>query len=469
MTAERDTRPGHGQPGDGRTGDGRKAPRGRKAQGGRAGLASPGARGILLAALAACAAATAAPAPTLLATHRADALDQTAASSAAGPTSGVIFTGNRGHVHASSIVETPSGALLAAWYENADPDGAGPFEGQDRDKREDVRISGARRAPGREAWSTPYTLADTPGAPDNNPALAIDRDGRLWLVHATLLGVPDLAWGSALTRALVSSDYDRDATPRWDASHTILPRPPGLFETVAAAAAQMRLGEGRTTEVAARATTLLQRLAEPFNRRLGWMPRTHPIVLDDGTVLVPLANENFNLAAMAFAHDGGARWTWSAPVPTLGVIQPSVVKLAGGRLAAFFRDARGTGQIARSDSADGGRTWSEAVPSGLPNPSGGIEALVLRSGALVVVYNDHTGRERDRLAISLSSDEGRTWTARRQLVHAPGERFDYPSIIQAREGALHVTFSDNLKTIRHMSFSEAWVRGGSAGSDAARD
>ncbi len=441
---------------------------GRDGRAGRAVLGSSGACGVMLAALAACAGA-AATAPGILATLRADTQSQAPASSAAGLTSSVIFTGNRGHVHASSIVETPSGALLAAWYENADPDGAGPFEGQDRDKREDVRIAGARRAPGQAAWSTPYTLADTAGVPDNNPALAIDRDGRLWLVHATLLGVPDLAWGSALTRALVSSDYDRDATPRWDASHTLLPRPPGLLQTVAAAAEKARLGEGRTTEVAARATALVERLADPFNRRLGWMPRTHPIVLDDGTVLVPLANENFNLAAMALAHDGGARWTWSAPVPTLGVIQPSVVKLPGGRLAAFFRDARGTGQIARSDSADGGRTWSEAASSGLPNPSGGIEALVLRSGALVVVYNDQTGRERDRLAISLSTDEGRTWSARRQLVHAPGERFDYPSIIQARDGTLHVTFSDNLKTIRHMSFSEAWVRGGSAGSDAARD
>src|SRR5690606_12563253 len=51
-------------------------------------------------------------------------------------TSDVVFTGDRGHVHASSIVETPSGALLAVWYENGDPTGAGPFEGQDLDKRE---------------------------------------------------------------------------------------------------------------------------------------------------------------------------------------------------------------------------------------------------------------------------------------------------------------------------------------------
>jgi hypothetical protein len=380
------------------------------------------------------------------------------AQSAADFTSEVVFTGDRGHVHASSIVETASGALIAVWYENGDPAGSGPFEGQDLDKREDVRVSGARKAPGAATWSAPLPFVDTAGFPDNNPALSIDRAGRLWLVHATLVGVPDEAWGSALPQARVSSDYDRDGAPRWDQTHLLLPRPPGLLPVVAGAAEQLRFGKGRTTEVAARSTRVLERLADPWARRLGWMPRTHPVSLDDGALLVPLANENFNVAAMAITRDGGQTWEYSAPVPTVGLIQPSVVSLGGQRLAAFFRDARGLGIIARSDSADGGLTWSEAQPSGLPNPSGGIEAIRLASGRLAVVYNNHTGRTRDRLAIALSDDEGRTWRWTRQLADAPGERFDYPSVFQARDGRIHVTFSDNLKTIRHVSFTEEWVR-----------
>jgi hypothetical protein len=43
------------------------------------------------------------------------------------------------------------------------------------------------------------------------------------------------------------------------------------------------------------------------------------------------------------------------------------------------------------------------------------------------------------------------------IVHVAGGRFDYPSIVQARDGRIHVTFSDNLKTIRHVSFSEGWI------------
>jgi len=377
---------------------------------------------------------------------------------AAGLTSDVVFSSDRGHVHASSIVETPSGGLYVAWYENGDPTNTGPFEGQDLDKREDVRVAGARRAAGATAWSEPVVLADTAGFPDNNPALAVDAGGRLWLVFATLVGVPDGAWGTALPQARVSSDYDRDGAPRWDDAHVLLPRPPGLMAAVAQGAERLRFAEGRTVETAARSTRLLERLADPYARRLGWMPRTHPVLLDDGALLVPFSNENFNLAAMMITRDGGATWTTSAPVPTLGLIQPSVVNLGGGRLAAFFRDARGLGIIARSDSHDGGLTWSDAVPSGLPNRSGGVEAIRLASGRLAMVYNNHTGRERDRLAISISDDGGRTWPWSRQLADAPGQRFDYPSIIQARDGSLHVTFSDNLKTVRHVALREEDVR-----------
>jgi predicted neuraminidase len=372
-------------------------------------------------------------------------------------TTAPVFTTPRGHVHASSIVETPSGALIVAWYENGDPTGTGPFEGQDMDKRQDVRISAARRPAASTRWSPPFTLADTTDLPDNNPSLGIDGAGRLWLVHATLIGVPEKAWGSALTRALVSSDYDRDGTPRWDSSHTIVPKPPGFTSAIARAAEAVRVGPGRTTDVAARANRLLANAADPYARHLGWMPRNHPLPMPDGSLLVPLANENFNMAAMAVAHDGGTRWTFSAVVPTAGVIQPSVIRLQDGTLQAYFRDARGTGRIGRSTSRDQGLTWSEATPTDLPNPSGGIEAIVLRSGAIGVVHNDHDGKERDRLTIAISRDNGQTWPVRRVIVHVPGERFDYPSVIQARDGRIHVTFSDNLKTIRHVSFTEGWI------------
>jgi hypothetical protein len=105
-----------------------------------------------------------------------------------------IFSDDREHVHASSVVETSQGQLLAVWYENGES------------RPDDVRIAGARLGRGENAWSAPFVVSDTFGVSDNNPALAIDARERLWLVHPTLLAVPERAWGSAVLWYKVSSD-----------------------------------------------------------------------------------------------------------------------------------------------------------------------------------------------------------------------------------------------------------------------
>ena len=96
----------------------------------------------------------------------------------------------------------------------------------------------------------------------------------------------------------------------------------------------------------------------------------------------------------------------------------------------------------------------------LPHPGAGIEALRLQSGHLAMVYNDKEQGARDRLAVSISTDGGETWALTRHLENVPEARFDYPSIIQSKDGSLHVTYSDNLKTIKHVRFNEEWVRYG---------
>jgi predicted neuraminidase len=369
-----------------------------------------------------------------------------------------IFTGDRGHVHASSIVETPAGSLLAVWYENGPANPAYYFAGGDEDKSDDVRIAGARLRPGGSAWEPPFVMSDTFGVSDNNPALGIDAQKRLWLVHATLLAVPSRTWGSALLQYKTASDYEGAGAPRWDRERILVPKPDGLDEVIAGGADDVRRRAGRQSpEGVQRARSLLERLDDPFARRLGWMPRVHPLPLKDGALLVPLANENFNVAAMAITRDGGDTWTFSRPVPGLGVTQPSVVQLGDGRLIAFFRDATSAHRIQRSDSADG-ITWSPVAPTSLPNPGGGLEAIALASGALAIIYNDKESSPRDRLAVSISADQGQTWQWTRHLENAPGQRFDYPSLVQGRDGSLHATYSYNLKTIKHVTFDESWIK-----------
>jgi len=350
---------------------------------------------------------------------------------------------NRGHVHASCIVAYPNGDLRVAWYENG-PALPPPYFSEQKDKSDDVRIGGSRKPTGAQTWEQPFVMADTFGVSDNNPCMVIDPEQRLWLFHATLLAVPKSAWGSALVRYHIASDYANAGPPAWDYENLLVVHPPDFKQTDSALPG-MNMIAGL--------------LKDPFRARLGWMPRAHPLITSSGALLLPLANENLTLAVMAFTRDMGQTWTISQPVPGLGLEQPTVVEFPGGAMTAFFRNDRPQHRIVRSDSTDGGMTWGPVTLTELPHPNAGIEAIVLRSGRLAMIYND-SAEERDRLAVSISEDRGQTWRWIRHLDNTPGQRFDYPSIIQTPDGAIHATYSYNTSTIKYARFNETWVQQG---------
>ena len=80
------------------------------------------------------------------------------------------------------------------------------------------------------------------------------------------------------------------------------------------------------------------------------------------------------------------------------------------------------------------------------------------------------------LAVSISEDEGRTWTSTRHLERHADGRYHYPAVIQGRDGTIHAIYSCfiapdagaaagdqkpvSLKGIKHASFNEAWIRAG---------
>lgn len=379
-------------------------------------------------------------------------------------------TESHGHVHASCIIETPGRNLIAVWYENG-PNRDSYYYGLDADKADNVRIGGSRFFQGDRGWRKTFVMADTYGISDNNPCMVVDGKDRLWLVYPTLIGVPLRTWGSALLQYKVSSDYENPGKPRWDRESILVVHPNGLDEVVARFADELRSGADRQNQNEQRAEWLLERLSDPFARRLGWMPRAHPLAFLDGRVLIPFSNENFSVAAMALSGDGGETWEISQAVPGIGITQPSVVLTPSGRLLAFFRDSSRARRIMRSESEDGGYTWSSVTPTSLPNPGAGIEAVMLNNGYLAMIYNDKEKSPRDRLAVSVSTNEGRTWRWTRYLENRTGGRFDYPSLIQARDGTLHTTYSYNLKTIKHVHFNLDWILQGSSsdGAESAQD
>ena len=115
--------------------------------------------------------------------------------------------------------------------------------------------------------------------------------------------------------------------------------------------------------------------------------------------------------------------------------------------------------MVRSESRDGGLTWSEGQNAKFPNPNSAIEFLKLASGALLLVYNDSM-TQRTPLTASLSTDGDRTYPYRRNIAEGRNS-FAYPIGFQAADGRIHIVYtSDQRSVINHAVFSEDWVKKG---------
>ncbi len=250
--------------------------------------------------------------------------------------------------------------------------------------------------------------------------------------------------------------------PSWDREGVFHVTPSGFADAWAQAAE----GVDRSSLKIDASNVALQkeRSKDLLYQRLGWMPRVHPTVLPSGRWLMPLYSDTFSASIVAITDNQGESWSFSTPIIGFGNIQPSLVSKKDGSVVAYMRENGPLRRIRVSTSKDNGETWSPVSSSDLPNPGAGIEALRLADGRWAMVYNDTTAG-RHSLAVSLSSDEGQTWPITRHVERtAPGGgQFHYPSIIQDREGRIHLTYTHRVagkSTIQHARFPITWVEEG---------
>lgn len=369
-----------------------------------------------------------------------------------------IFPAEPWHNHASSLVETPRGALLACW-----------FHGSGERKADDVLVQASRLPRAGHGWEPRFTLDDAVGFPDCNPCLFVDPSKRLWFFHITIVAN---TWESSILTWKRAAKFERPGPPRWGDAGLLLLKPGVEFDAAVArdlplleadsARIRSTLTERQRVEMDAYLGAFRTNLAEPMYRRLGWMTRIHPVVLKNGRWLLPLYHDGFSCSLFAISDDAGVHWRPSAPILGGGNVQPCVVERRDGRLMALMRDnGPPPARALVAESADRGETWTPARDSDIPNPGSSLEAVVLRSGRWLLVLND-TEQGRHSLAAWLSADEGSTWPWRRSLARcAPGAGgFAYPSVLQTRDGSLHATFSSEAagkSTIVHARFSEEWL------------
>ncbi|MCU0707851.1 MAG: exo-alpha-sialidase [Pirellula sp.] len=359
----------------------------------------------------------------------------------------LIFPLNPEHNHAPGIAELRDSSLLASWY-----------RGSGERKADDVRVLGARRRPGEPTWSEPFLMVDTPGFPDGNTCLHTDPQGRLMLFWPLVLAN---TWESCITQQLVSESPEGTGCPAWT-RHDSLWLKPDDFSPKAMSMLDELIEKSPIPipdKLRQEIDQVRERLSDKLYQRLGWQPRCKPTMLNSGRLLLPLYSDTYSISIMAISDDGGITWRASQPLIGFGNIQPSVLERKDGSLVAYMRENGFTERIRICESHDAGETWGEVESSSLPNPGSGLDAVRLREGPWVLIYNN-TIQGRNRLAVSISHDEGSTWNATRYLEDQASGSYHYPAIIQSSDGRLHAVYSyfvDGGKSMKHAEFDPDWI------------
>ena len=289
--------------------------------------------------------------------------------------------------HASTIVESKNG-LVAAWF------------GGTRERNPDVGIWLSHQVAGR--WTVPVEVANGVQSPTNrlpcwNPVLFQPRTGPLLLFYKVGPS-PSAWWGMLIT--------SEDSGQTWSK-----PR---------------RLPEG---------------ILGPIKNK--------PVQLANGDVLCPTSTENAGWRVhFERTSDLGRTWHATSPVndgKEIGAIQPSILFHKNGRLQAVGRTRQS--RIFQVWSEDNGLTWGRMTLTSLPNPNSGTDAVTLRDGQHLLVYN-HSTKGRSPLNVAVSGN-GEDWQAALTLEDEPGKQFSYPAVIQTADGLVHITYTWKRERIKH--------------------
>ena len=303
--------------------------------------------------------------------------------------------------HASTIVETPEG-LVTAWF------------GGSREGAPDVAIWVSRRVDG--AWTPPIEVATGAQAdgvrhPCWNPVL-FDVPGTGLLLFYKVGPSPQTWWG------MVRTSRDRGRT--WSDARRL---PDGILGPI----------------------------------------KNKPARLVDGALLAGSSTESTDRPSVWRVHfersrDAGLTWTTAAPAASaarasIDAIQPAILVHPDGALQAVGRTR--SQRIFETWSADNGATWTPLALTTLPNPNSGIDAVTLRDGRYLIVYN-HATQGRSPLNVAISRD-GRTWRSVLVLESAPGE-YSYPAVIQGADGRIHITYTWKRQRIKHVVVDPGGLR-----------
>ena len=337
--------------------------------------------------------------------------------------------------HAPALLELPDGTMLCCWF-------AGTYEGS-----ADVSIICSRLPKGADRWSEPIMISGDPHRSEQNPSLFLAPNGEVWAMYTAQLdrmeGKDNMQFTSQVRR-----QRSTDGGLTWSEYETVFPE-------------------------------------------LGTFCRQPIQILSNGRWIfgnwICTDSENGlagDPSAFRISDDGGETWRRVDMPNSHGRVHPNVVELEDGHLIAFMR-SRNADFIYKSESFDYGDTWSDPVPTVLPNNNSSISALKLKSGRIAIAYNPTSAPQtgevaawpglRCPVAVALSEDGGKTFPLIRNMELGEGyigdenaannKQYEYPYLMQAADGMLHLAYAfETRRGCKWLTFSEEDVIGAKRGA-----
>lgn len=354
--------------------------------------------------------------------------------------------------HAAFIELLDDGSLACLWF-------GGTLEG-----KSDISIYGATLAPGSDRWSAPERLSNDPDRSEQNPVLTRDGKGRWLLIHT--------------------------AQPSGNQDECLL-----RSREISVTHGALSAGEPRLLDLP-----------------LGTFVRSRFVRRPDGAWMmpvfrcIPVAGQRWNgshdTAGVAVSQDDGVTWSLSEVPGSIGSVHMTIVPLDGEHMVAFYR-RRQSDFVHRSESLDGGVSWSAPAPTDVPNNNSSINVVRLADGRLAMACNPISaalsddrrvslydeieegderpdasggcapiwGVPRAPLTLAISSDGGLTWPLRKIIDDSPGtclsnnsldgrnKELSYPYLLEGPDGDIHVAYTYFRRAIKYVRLPKGWIDG----------